>query len=122
MWIDARGRVSSPPNFYPFVCNWEFNANFADIILQKFCNSMYIKIILDTRRAGTKSAYIAMYMYTINFKSKPGSWVLGQIKVEMIFYSPGYARVPKVTNLIWRRQGVGERRKIMVSQATFALL
>jgi hypothetical protein len=29
MWIDARGRVLSPPNFYPFVCNWEFNANFA---------------------------------------------------------------------------------------------
>jgi integrase len=38
-------------------------------------------------------------MYTINFKSKPGLRDAGQIKIEMIFYRPGYARVPKVINV-----------------------
>jgi hypothetical protein len=38
-------------------------------------------------------------MFTINFKGKPSSRDTNQIKIEMIFYRPGYARVPKVTNV-----------------------
>jgi hypothetical protein len=38
-------------------------------------------------------------MYTINFKSKQSAKEAGRIKIEMIFYRPGYARVPKVTNV-----------------------
>jgi hypothetical protein len=38
-------------------------------------------------------------MYTINFKSKPGLRDASQIKIEMIFYRPGYVRVPKVINV-----------------------
>jgi site-specific recombinase XerD len=39
-------------------------------------------------------------MFTINFKSKSGSPDVNQIKIEMIIYCPGYARVPKVTKVI----------------------
>jgi hypothetical protein len=38
-------------------------------------------------------------MFTINFKSKPGSRDTNQIKIEMIFYHPGYVCVLKVTNV-----------------------
>jgi site-specific recombinase XerD len=39
-------------------------------------------------------------MFTINFKSKSNVRDTNQIKIEMIIYCPGYARVPKVTNVI----------------------
>jgi len=39
-------------------------------------------------------------MYSINFKSKTNKRDLNQVKIEMIFYRPGYARVPKVTNIV----------------------
>jgi integrase len=39
-------------------------------------------------------------MYTINFKSKTSARDASSIKIEMIFYCPGYNRVPKVTNVI----------------------
>jgi hypothetical protein len=38
-------------------------------------------------------------MFTINFKSKSGSRDANQIRIEMIFYRPCYARVPKVTHV-----------------------
>jgi hypothetical protein len=38
-------------------------------------------------------------MFTINFKSKSGSPDVNHIRIEMIFYRPGYARVPKITNV-----------------------
>jgi hypothetical protein len=56
-------------------------------------------------------------MFTINFKSKPSSRDTNQIKIEIIIYCPGYARVPKVTNVIRTAKDWDEKAQIFIPKS-----
>ncbi|GHT65624.1 hypothetical protein AGMMS50239_25810 [Bacteroidia bacterium] len=56
-------------------------------------------------------------MFTINFKSKANSREASQVKIEMIIYCPGYARVPKVTNVIGLAKDWNEKSQLFRSKS-----
>jgi hypothetical protein len=56
-------------------------------------------------------------MYTINFKSKVNTRDASSIKIEMIFYCPGYNRVPKVTNVTGLAKNWDEKTQMFHSKS-----
>ena len=56
-------------------------------------------------------------MFTINFKSKANKRDFNQVKIEMIFYRPGYARVPKVTNIIGTAKDWDEQSQMFLPKS-----
>jgi hypothetical protein len=60
-------------------------------------------------------------MFTINFKSKANSREAGQVKIEMIIYRPGCARVPKVTTITGLAKDWDEKSQLFRSAPVIPL-
>lgn len=56
-------------------------------------------------------------MFTINFKSKASKRDANHITVEMIFYRPGYARVPKVTTITGLAKDWDEKTQLFLPKS-----